>query len=408
MSFEPNTRIVVTGIGAVTSIGATRDMFWDRLRIGQSGIRPIRRFDTFRYGRNNGGEIHDFDIARVFPGDRSVLELGRAKQMMLAAAKEALEESGYDVSRAPFSIGVAVGTTMGEAQTLENMTDVIHQGGQATLPARDVADYPPHTIPQAVARHFGMFGPNYLLSNACAAGSFAIGQALFAIRSGTCSAMLVGGSDSFARYVFSGFCRLGAVSPDVPRPFSRTRKGMIPGEGAGALVLETLESAQARGAQVYAEVAGYGESCDAHHITQPHEDGIAQAMRGALASSGLAPTDIDYISVHGTGTPTNDAAETRALKRVFGDNLPKVPVSAVKSMLGHSMGAASALECVAMLLSLKHQFMVPTINFEEADPECEVDCVPNTGRPARIRHILKTASAFGGNNACVIFRGLVS
>jgi 3-oxoacyl-[acyl-carrier-protein] synthase II len=403
-----NKRIVVTGVGAVASIGVTRDVFWDRLRNGESGIRPISRFETSRFGRSNGGEISDFQIAASFPEQPSLHKLGRAKQMMLAAAKQCLDEAGYDVHRAPFDIGVAVGTTMGEAQTLEKITDAIDKAGLSALAAEDVMDYPPQTISQTVAHHFGMCGPNYLLSNACAAGSFAIGQALFSIRAGACSAMLVGGSDSFARYAFSGFCRLGAVAPDVPRPFSKTRKGMIPGEGAGALLLETYESAMARGASPYAEVAGYGESCDAHHITQPQEDGIAQAMNRALRSCGLSPGDIDYISVHGTGTPANDLAETRALNRVFGAGLARIPVSAVKSMLGHSMGAASALECVAVLLSLKHQYLVPTINFEERDPECDLDCIPNAGRPAKIKHILKTASAFGGNNACVILKHLAA
>ena len=408
MSADYKKRVVVTGLGAVSAIGLTRDAFWAALRNGTSGIRPIRRFDTTRFVRKNGGEIHDFDAAKVFPGDPSVQRLGRAKQMMIAAAGECLEEAGYDVHGAPFEIGVAIGTTMGEAQTLENVTDAVHSSGKRAISADDVVDYPPHTIPQAVARHFGLFGPNYLHTNACAAGSFSMGQALFSIRSGACSAMLVGGSDSFSRYVFSGFCRLGAVAPDVPRPFSKTRQGMIPGEGAGALLLETYESALARGARPYAEIAGYGESCDAHHITQPNENGIAQAMRAALGSSGLSPADIDVVSVHGTGTPANDVAESKALKRVFGDLLPSVPVSAVKSMLGHSMGAASALECVAMLLSLRHQYLIPTINFQEADPDCPVDCVPNVGRSANIRHILKTASAFGGNNAALIFKALAA
>jgi 3-oxoacyl-[acyl-carrier-protein] synthase II len=395
-------RVVVTGLGAVSAIGIGCARFWDGLSSGRCGIQPVKRFDTARYGRANGGEVPEFDVERAFPGDTAVAAMGRAKQMMLAAADECLADARFTLAEPSFDVGVAIGTTMGEAQTFERMTDAIEAGGFETIAANDLLDYPPETIPQAVATRFGLLGPNYLVSNACAAGNFSIGQGLFAIRSGECSAVLVGGSDSFARYSYSGFARIGAISPDVPRPFSKTRRGMVPGEGAAALLLESYESAMARGAIPYAEVVGYGESCDAHHITQPHEDGISQAMIRAIRSASIDPSEIDYVSVHGTGTAANDAAESRALTRVFGER--RVPVSAAKSMLGHAMGAASALECVAMLLAIRHQRMIPTIGFEEIDPACSVDCVPNEGRAASLRHVLKTGSAFGGNNASVLFK----
>jgi 3-oxoacyl-[acyl-carrier-protein] synthase II len=395
-------RVVVTGVGAVSSIGIGRDRFWDGLRRGACGIRDITRFDPAGVGRRRGGEIADFDVRTAFPGEPALEELGRAKQMMLVAARECIGDAGFDPSAAPFEAGVAIGTTMGEAQTFERIIDAIDASGLGAIDARDLADYPPESIPEHVARRFGFHGPNHLVANACAAGNFSIGQATFAIRTGECSAMLVGGADSFSRYAFAGFCRVGAVAPDVPRPFSKNRRGMIPGEGAAALLLESYDAARARGAEPYAEVIGYAESCDARHITQPHDEGIERAMRRALASAAIEPDAIDCVSVHGTGTEANDTAEARAVRRVFGDR--RVPVSAAKSMLGHAMGAASALECVAMILAIEHQFLIPTAHFEEADPACDVDCVPNVGRAARITHVLKTASAFGGNNASVVLR----
>jgi 3-oxoacyl-[acyl-carrier-protein] synthase II len=243
-----------------------------------------------------------------------------------------------------------------------------------------------------------------MISNACAAGNFSVGQALRCIESGEADAVLAGGADAFSRYAFSGFCRLGAVSPDVPRPFSKDRKGMIPGEGAAALMVETLEHARRRGAAVLAEIVGYGESCDAHHITQPHDDGIARCARAALEDAGLEPSAISFVSVHGTGTPTNDVTESRALRAVFGERLSQIPVSAVKSMIGHPMGAASSIECVAAVLSLRHQRVTATRNYLGPDPDCAVDCVPNEGRAMPVEYVLKTSSAFGGNNACLIVK----
>ncbi len=396
-------RFVITGLGVVSAIGTGKDAFWRGLCEARDGISPIRRFDTTPFERHRGGEVRDFSVAELLPDVPDAAALGRAKQLMLVAARECLDEAALGATD-PFRVGVAIGTTIGESWALEAITDSVAQGGAGALPGEAALDYLPHTIPQAVGRAFRLYGPNLMVSNACAAGNFSVGQALRCIEAGDADAMLAGGSDAFSRYAFSGFCRLGAVSPDVPRPFSRDRRGMIPGEGAAALLVESLEHARARGATVLAEIVGYGESCDAHHITQPHDLGIARCARAALEDAGLEPAAISFVSVHGTGTPTNDVTESRALRDVFGDALAGIPVSAVKSMTGHPMGAASAIECVAAVLSLRHQHVTATRNHLGPDPDCAVDCVPNAGRDMPVRYVLKTSSAFGGNNSCLVLK----
>lgn len=402
MSYRQTKRVVVTGTGVVSANGQDREKFFDNLKKGRVAISDVEGFDTGRLRVKRGGEIKDFDILDHFPSGHELRRLGRAKQMALAAAKQCIEESGFDVSASPFRVGVVIGTTMGESKSLERCTDELCQAASATPAVETLADYLPHTISQAVGRRFGAYGPNAMIPNACAAGNFAIGHALGLIRMGQADAVIAGGSDAFSRYAYAGFARLGAISPDVPRPFSADRQGMIPGEGAAMLFLESLDSALERGAPIYAEVVGYGESCDAYHITQPDDAGIARAIDAALRMAGTAPEAVSYVSVHGTGTPANDTIETRALKKVFGEQIP--PVSSVKSMLGHSMGAASAIECVAALMSIREQFITPTMNYRSVDESCALDCVPNEGRRGNVDYVLKTASAFGGNNAAVVFK----
>ena len=266
--------------------------------------------------------------------------------------------------------------------------------------------YPCHTIAAAVAAEVGFAGVNAMIPTACAAGNYAVAFAADALAAGRADLMLAGGADSFSRITYTGFSRLGAISPDLCRPFDRNRKGMIPGEGAGVLVLEPLDRALARGATVYAEVAGYGLSCDAHHMTgaHPEGEGAARAMERALRAAGIAPEDVSYISAHGTGTPSNDRLEAVAVHRVFGARARRVPISSIKSMLGHTMGAASALEAVACSLAVATGLVPPTANFEEADPECDLDVVPNQARELPVSVAMSNAYAFGGNNASVIFR----
>lgn len=403
MTNPESQRVVVTGLGVITSLGLDRGSFWRNLQSGHKGFSPIESFDTTRYQRKIGAEIKDFQVGNFFPGDRRVAAMGRAKQFALAAAKECLECAGIDAGSGDFRVGVALGTTNGEAMVQQQFIDTFLEGEMASVPSELPGNYPPFTVPQALAEYFHLYGPNMMLPNACAAGNFAIGYAYNCIRTGRADGMIAGGVDAFSRGAFAGFTRVGAISSGVPRPFSLHREGLISGEGAGMLYLESLEQAKRRNADIFAEVVGYGHSCDAWHITQPSASGIAQAVKTALANSKLKPEEISYISVHGTGTEANDPTEAKALKESLGEALDGIPLSSIKSMIGHSMGAASAIECVASILSIRNQFLLPTMNFLEKDPACDVDCVPNQGRSARIRYALKTSSAFGGNNAALIF-----
>lgn len=402
MKNNGTNRVVVTGLGVISSIGLDQETFFANARKGLIGIHEVHGFDVSRMSSDRGGEITDFDILKIFPDSPTLSNLGRAKQMALAAAKQCIDDSGFEMKADPFSVGVAVGYTQGESKIMENATDQVEQGGMDDISFLEFSNYGPFSIPQKVALHFAAWGPNLAIGNACAAGNFAIGQALDYIRNGEATAMITGGADAFSRYGYSGFARLGAISPDVPRPFSRDRAGMVPAEGAGMLFLEALESAKRRGAHIYCEVVGYGESCDASHITQPDPGGIGRAIHQALDSAGLTPDCVSYISVHGTGTQANDLEESAALRGVFGDEIP--PLSSLKSMIGHAMSASSVIECVASILTIQNQFLLPTMNFHEPDDRCQVDCIPNEGRDARVNLVLKTASAFGGSNAAVLFQ----
>ncbi len=268
-----------------------------------------------------------------------------------------------------------------------------------------IQHHPAWNIPASVGHWFGLAGPNVIIPNACAAGNFSIGYATDLIRSGRADAMLAGGADPFSRVAFTGFARLGSVAPEQCQPFDRHRRGILVGEGAGILLLERKSFAVARGAVIYAEVLGYGLSSDAHHMTTPDETGagIARAMREALHDAGLATGDVDYISAHGTGTPINDVVETRAVKQVFGARAEQVPMSSIKSMLGHTMGAASAIEAIACALTVKEGVVPPTMNYQTPDPECDLDYVPNARRDVRPSVALNNALAFGGVNSCVAF-----
>ena len=405
MFFDETKRTVVTGMGVVSAIGLNKASFWNGLVNGQNGISDVESFDTSGFESCRGGEIKDFDIEDFYPDD-PIQQQGRAKQMATVALDECLKDAGYDLIQNPFRVGITVGTTIGEAKALEAITDAIDRDGMKGIKQEDVLDYPPYTIPQYLAGRFKIYGPNLMLPNACAAGNFSLDHAVHAIQSGRVDAVFAGGVDAFSRVAYSGFSRLGAISPDLPRPFSADRQGMIPGEGAAMLLVESYRSAVARGAHIYAEILGFGESCDAHHITQPNCSGVSQAMISAMSEAGVTADDISFVSVHGTGTPTNDVTETKALARALGENYRQVPVTSVKSMIGHPMGAASSIECVLCMLAIQNQYIPPTINFREPDPDCDVDCVPNVGRAAEITHVMKSSSAFGGNNSCIIFKAM--
>ena len=398
--------MAVTGIGVVTPLGIGRELFWRALLAGESGITPVTSFDTSRFKVHLGAEVRGFDpgpwVLRSHPD-----ELGRASQMAVAAARLALADAGLDADAVePERAGVAMGTTSGEPLEVERFDDaLLSAAGRESIDSALATRYPCHRIPGQVAAELGFAGVNVMLPNACAAGNYAVAFARDTLAAGRADVMLAGGADAFSRITYTGFARLGAITIDRCAPFDRERKGMVPGEGAGVLVLETLEGARARGARVYAEVAGYGLSCDAHHMTASHPegDGPARAMTQALADAGLLPEQVDYISAHGTGTPTNDRLETLAVKRAFGAAAARVPMSSVKSMLGHTMGAASALEAAVCCLAIAEGWVPPTINYEHPDPDCDLDCVPNQARRLPVRVAMNNAYAFGGANASVLF-----
>ena len=397
-------RVVVTGIGVVTSIGIGVRPFWRALLGGDCGIGPVESFDTSRYAVHIGGEVKQFASApyvrRLSPD-----AIGRASQLAIAAARLGLEDAGLaPASLDPEAVGVSLGTTSGEPTLIERFDDHEIGGTRDVIGREFIEQYPCHVIAAHVASELRFAGSNLVIPTACAAGNYALAHAFDNLRTGRADLMLAGGSDCFSRITYTGFARLAAIAPERCQPFDRNRKGMVPGEGAAVLVLERLEQATARGARIYAELAGYGLTCDANHMTAPQGDGAVRAMRLAMADAGIAPSDVDYISAHGTGTAVNDRVETAAVKQAFGDQAARVPMSSIKSMLGHTMGAASAIEAAACALAVHEDALPPTINYETADPDCDLDYVPNEARFSRVDVAMNNAYAFGGNNASVIFR----
>lgn len=394
-TLNPALRVVITGVGVVTPIGLGRRAFWDALLSGVSGVREVGCLDTKDFRVHLGCEVRDFPDGT----ENTHRPMGKGSRFAIAAAREALEDAGISGSIAG-CVGVSLGTTGGEIQILEKINREFFDGHKTD--GKEFLAHPCQNIPANVAREFGFNGPNMMIPTACAAGNYAIGYACDLLRSSRAEVMLAGGADPFSKVAFTGFARLGAIAPEKCQPFDKNRKGMMVGEGAGVMVLETYDRARARGAQIYAEVIGYGLSCDAYHMTTPHPEGAGAvaAMEKALCSANIRPDDVDYINAHGTGTPVNDRSEAIAIKKVFG----KIPVSSIKSMIGHTMGAASAIETIACALALKNNIVPPTINFETPDPECDLDCVPNTSREMPVRIALNNAYAFGGNNSSLVLK----
>ncbi|MCA1635119.1 MAG: beta-ketoacyl-[acyl-carrier-protein] synthase family protein [Acidobacteria bacterium] len=400
------SRIVITGIGVVTSIGTGREQFWENLLAGRSGVSVVESFDTGGYSVHRGTEVKGFNPSE-FLAKLDAAELGRASQFAIAAARLALTDAGIEPdSLDPLQAGVSLGTTSGEPREVERFDDSFVNNELDKVGPEFIGRYPCHLISAHVAEELGFAGVNMMIPTACAAGNYAIAHAFDVLRRGRADVMLAGGSDSFSRITYTGFARLGAVAPEICQPFDRNRKGMIPGEGAGVLVLETLKRAVARGARIYAEVTGYGLSCDAHHMTAAHPegDGAARAMRQALDQSGTRPEEVSYISAHGTGTPTNDRLETIAVKSLFKEHAYRIPMSSVKSMLGHTMGAASAIEAAVCALAVQTNRIPPTMNLEVPDPECDLDYVPNRARAHTVNVAMNNAYAFGGNNASLVLK----
>ncbi len=400
-----NKRVVITGLGVISSIGIGKDAFWDSLLRGKSGISPVASIDTTNQFTHNGGEVKDFKPEEFISKDL-LRYLSRASQMALAAAKLAAEDAKLDRNDfLKIKAGTCIGINSGSVQVIEKVNDELSR-------SRDVStdllyQLPAHTTSAIIAKELNIEGPNIMFSTACSAGNYAVGYGYDLICFNRADLVLAGASDPFSRIGFTGFNQFSAVAPEQCRPFDMARKGMIVSEGSGMLVIESLESALKRKATIYAEIAGYGLSCDAYHMTTSSVEGIAQCMKKALHEAHLMVDNIDYISAHGTGTQTNDKNECAAIREVFGKQYKSIPISSIKSMLGHTMGAASALEAIACALTVKNDIIPPTINFETPDPECDIDCVPNRARKHTINIALNNSYAFGGNNASLVIKKFV-
>ncbi|MEC3975546.1 beta-ketoacyl-[acyl-carrier-protein] synthase family protein [Amycolatopsis sp. H20-H5] len=396
-----DSRVVVTGLGVVSSIGIGRVAFADALRAGRSGARPITVFDTEGFEHTMGCEVADFDHRPwIRRGDPD--EAGRATRFAIAASRMAVEDAGLseDDLRARRGL-ICIGTTDGEAYDLDHLVEMEIANGPAAMDPVRARRSPASRLSAAVARELALTDVEALtVATACSAGNYAIGTGLDAVRAGEADFVLCGGADAMCRKTFAGFYRLGTVAPDCCRPFDKDRKGILTGEGAGMLVLESVASAKRRGAPIYAEVLGYALNCDAHHPVAPDQASIKECIRLALADAGVKPHEVDLISAHGTGTTANDVTETAAILDVYGDRPP--PTVSLKSMLGHTMGAASALAAIACSLGITHRFIPPTINHRETDPKCAIDCVPNHAVDAELKIVQNNGLAFGGNNAVVV------
>jgi 3-oxoacyl-[acyl-carrier-protein] synthase II len=399
---EPE-RVVVTGVGAISSIGAGREVFWRELLAGRSGVSPIVSCDTAGYEVRIGAEVKDFnpgDYIRRHPAD----SYGRASQLGIAAAQWALRDAGLDSPRlAGRRASVCIGTTMGECQVVEAAVRARAQQGSYSFALRELRKAPENVLALNIARELALEARCMVFPNACAAGNYAIGSGFDQIQEGEADIVLAGGCDAFSMVALTGFGRMLALSPDRCRPFDKNRQGIVVGEGAGILVLESLSRARQRQARIYAEVLGYGLSCDASHMTIPHLPGVVAVMRKALQRSRVEPGDVSVVSAHGTGTRINDKTECEAIRQFFGSHAESMPVFSIKSMLGHSMGAASAFEAIACVLAVSDGKIPPTINYETPDEDCPIDCVPNRHRESRVRVALNNSFAFGGNNAATVF-----
>jgi 3-oxoacyl-[acyl-carrier-protein] synthase II len=404
-----NRRVVVTGVGAVTPLGLDLERTWQALIAGRSGVRTITAFDAKDSPVRIAGEIDGFDAVAVF-GRRRARHLDRVVQLALVATKEAIEASKLDVASAPERIGVVYASGIGGIRTLEDGIRTLIDRGAEWVNPYVVPMMIPNMAAGEIAMEWQLLGYNCCTVTACSASAHAIGTAFDAIRLGRADAVVTGGSEAAVTPVgIAGFAAMKALSTRnnepqrASRPFDLDRDGFVLGEGAATLVLEEREFALRRGAPVLAELVGYGATSDGYHITQPHPngDGAVRAMAAAIADAGLSPADIDYVNAHGTSTPPNDRVETHALKRVFGPNVPLV--SSTKSMTGHTLGAAGALESVVCILALQNSVLPPTINLDNPDPACDLDYVPNKARAADIRYAMTNSLGFGGHNASLVF-----
>jgi 3-oxoacyl-[acyl-carrier-protein] synthase II len=393
--------IVITGIGVTAANAIGREEFRTALEQGISGIEEINSFDTSEYTVHRGGEVKG--LQSVEKSLELPSGLGRTSRLALVATLEAVRDAGLHTSTFDRArTGVILGTTSGEVQAIESVDEAWALGRQQELPLHLYTGFASNVVTSCISSFLGLEGVTMMIANACASGNFAISFGRDLLMQGEADVIIAGGADSFSKVALAGFSSVHAIAPEVCQPFDKNRRGMQVSEGAGIVILEERSRAEGRGAKIYAAILGCGLGCDAFHLTTPDPEGMANAMRLALRDAELQLSDVDYINAHGTGTPANDAAETDAIKRVFGAHAYSTPVSSIKSMLGHAMGAASAIETVACCLALESGFVPPTINYQTPDPACDLDYVPNRARLQKIWTIMNNSFAFGGNNASLI------
>ncbi|MFZ3217782.1 MAG: beta-ketoacyl-[acyl-carrier-protein] synthase family protein [Candidatus Acidiferrales bacterium] len=398
-------RVAITGLGIISPLGLNLEQSWKALSEGRPAIGPIKGADCSTLRFKNGAEVTGYDPVKHFEGGKDAY-IDRFAQFSVVAAREALHHSGVVLTpelreRTAIVCGSAVG---GQAAIESGFEDLWVQGRGRVHPLTI-----PKTMSNAGASHIamdlGLSGPTYTVSTACSSANHAIGQAFRLVRDGEADLAMTGGSEAmFSIGMLKAWEAMRVIAPDTCRPFSKDRRGMILGEGGAMMVLEPMDAARARGAEIFAEICGFGMTADAHHLTQPAVHGPARAMRGALREAGLAPEAIGYINAHGTGTPGNDPVESSAIREVFGAHADKIGVSSTKSMHGHALGAAGALEAIATIMALYHGILPPTANYNERDPECDLDYIPNQARVVRVEAALSNSFAFGGLNAVVAFR----
>jgi 3-oxoacyl-[acyl-carrier-protein] synthase II len=393
-------RIVITGIGIITALGTGRETNRVKMLSGKSGVHDIKTFEVTQYRGKSGGEAIGFKSASLFRLDGRRLD--RASHLLIQAAREAFDESGIIGTIQGKPILLSLGTTLGGMLSGEMFHREVMAKGLSRARVSLLSDYVAHNQSINLLREFGLHGDFRIFSNACASGTNAIGQAFKSLQSGEFDAAICGGYDTMCEFTFAGFNSLMAVSPGLCRPFDKNRDGLVLGEGAGILVLEELNLALGRSAKILGEVRGYGESSDGYHMTSPDPEGrgAAEAISGALKDAGLS--SVDYINAHGTGTPLNDAMESRAILRAFGERGMGIPVSSIKPMIGHMLGAAGAVEAIAALFAIGDKILPPNINFETPDPECPLAIVRSPIPKTGLRTVLSNSFGFGGSNASLI------
>jgi 3-oxoacyl-[acyl-carrier-protein] synthase II len=408
-------RVVITGMGTVNPLAQTLKGFWEALSAGKSGVSLIELFDTSKHKVKFGGEVKNFHPETILD-PRAIRRMDRFAQFALVAAHAAVEDSGFDISKEdPYRCGVVIGSGIGGFMEFEEQHTKFIHGGHTKMSPFVVPKMIVNAAAGNISIEFGLCGPNTAVSTACASAAHAIGDAMRAIQYDSADIMLTGGSEAgMTPMGLGGFIQARALSSrnddyaHASRPFDKDRDGFVLGEGAGVLVVEELEHAKKRGAKIYAELLGVGNTADAHHITAPHPCGFgaAMAMRAALRDARLNPSDIDYINAHGTSTELGDKAETMAVKDVFGPSARTVAMSSTKSMVGHLLGASGAVEIIATILGMAHGAVHPTINYHTPDPDCDLDCVPNETRQLKVRRALSNSFGFGGHNCTLAFGSL--